>query len=83
AASDGAFPEGLAAAELAVHAYDLATGLGRSSADLDPEIAEAGWVFMSASMTPDKRGGAFGPEQPAPADADPYQRLAAFAGRTV
>ncbi len=83
AASGGAFPEGLAAAELAVHAYDLATALGRSTADLDPEIAEAGQVFMSASMTPDKRGGAFGPEQPAPADADPYQRLAAFAGRTV
>lgn len=77
------FPEGMAAAELAVHAYDLATALGRSTADLDPEIAETGHAFMSASMTDDKRGKAFGPEQPAPADADAYGRIAAFAGRTV
>ena len=84
AASDGAFPDGLAAAELAVHAYDLASGLGRSTSDLDPEVAEAGYVFMTASMTDDsKRGDAFGPEQPAPDGADAYQRLAAFAGRRV
>ncbi|CAN5616916.1 TIGR03086 family metal-binding protein [soil metagenome] len=83
AASDSAFPEGLAAAELSVHAYDLATALGRSTADLDPEIAEAGHSFMSASMTDDKRGDAFGPEQPAPEGSDAYRRIAAFAGRTV
>ena len=41
-ASDGGFPEGMAAAELAVHAYDLTTALGRATADLDPEVAEAG-----------------------------------------
>ena len=82
-ASDGAFPEGMAAAELAVHAYDLATALGRATADLDPEVAEAGYLFMSASLTDDRRGDAFGPQQPAPADADAYQRIAAFAGRAV
>lgn len=78
-----AFPVGMAAGELAVHTYDLATGLGRSTADLDPEIAQFGYEFMSASLTEDNRGGAFKPEQPAPDDADIYQRLAAFAGRSV
>ena len=79
----GGFPEGMAAAELAVHAYDLATGLGRSTDDLDPEVAETGHGFMTASMTPEMRGGAFGPEQPAPATANAYERIAAFAGRRV
>lgn len=82
-AGGGAFPEGMAAAELAVHAYDLATALGRPTADLDPEIADVGHAFMAASMTDDMRGDAFGPEQPAPDGADSYQRIAAFAGRSV
>ena len=82
-ASDGAFPEGMAAAELAVHAYDLATALGKATTELDPEVAEAGYAFMSASMTDEMRGDAFGPEQPAPDGADAYQRIAAFAGRPV
>jgi len=82
-AGKGEFPEGMAAAELAVHAYDLATALGRPTADLDPEVAEVGHAFMSSSMTDDMRGDAFGPEQSTPADADAYQRIAAFAGRTV
>jgi uncharacterized protein (TIGR03086 family) len=83
AASDSAFPEGMAAAELAVHTYDLATALGRATADLDPEVAEEGRAFMTSSMTDEMRGDAFGPEQPAPAGADAYQRIAAFAGRSV
>ena len=83
AASSSSFPEGMAAAELAVHAYDLATALGRPTADLDPEVAEAGHAFMTSSMTDDMRGDAFGPERSAPADADAYQRIAAFAGRSV
>jgi uncharacterized protein (TIGR03086 family) len=82
-AGDGAFPEGMAAAELAVHTYDLTAALGGATADLDPEVAEVGHAFMASSMTDDKRGDAFGPEQPAPADADAYQRIAAFAGRSV
>ena len=56
-----------AAAELAVHAYDLSAALGRTTGTLDPEVAEAGHVFMTASMTDDMRGNAFGPEQSAPA----------------
>jgi uncharacterized protein (TIGR03086 family) len=82
-AGRGSFPEGMAAAELAVHAYDLATALGRTTGDLDPEVAESGLAFMTSSMTDDMRGDAFGPEQPAPADADAYERIAAFAGRSV
>jgi uncharacterized protein (TIGR03086 family) len=82
-AGNGAFPEGMAAAELAVHTYDLATALGRTTADLDPEVAEVGHAFITASMSDDMRGGAFGPEQPAPDDADAYERIAAFAGRSV
>ena len=73
----------MAAGELAVHTYDLATALGRSTADLDPEIAQVGYDFMSTSLTDDNRGNAFRPEQPAPDGADIYQRLAAFAGRSV
>jgi uncharacterized protein (TIGR03086 family) len=83
AAGDSAFPEGMAAAELAVHTYDLATALDRATADLDPEVAETGCAFMTSSMTNEMRGDAFGPEQPAPATADAYQRIAAFAGRSV
>lgn len=82
-ASSGAFPEGMAAAELAVHAYDLTTALDRATTGLDAEIAEVGYAFMTSSMTDDMRGDAFGPEQSAPADADAYQRIAAFAGRFV
>jgi uncharacterized protein (TIGR03086 family) len=70
-------------AELAVHTWDLATAVGRPTADLDPEVAERGLAFMRASLTDDNRGPAFGPAQPAPEGADPYQRAAAFAGRSV
>jgi uncharacterized protein (TIGR03086 family) len=70
-------------AEIAVHTYDLATALGRSTADLDPEPAERGLAFMQANLTAHNRGPAFRPEQPAPDGADAYQRIAAFAGREV
>ena len=70
-------------AELAVHTWDLATTLGRSTADLDPEVAERGLAFLRAGLTEDNRGPAFGPERPAPEGADAYQRIAAFAGRSV
>lgn len=68
-------------AEFAVHTWDLARAVGRSTKKLDPEVAERGLAFMSRSLTDDNRGGAFGPEQPAPEGAGPYERLAAFAGR--
>lgn len=80
---NGTFPEGMAVAELAVHTYDLTAALGKRTTTLAPEIAETGHAFMTASMTSDMRGDAFGPEQRASDDADAYERIAAFAGRIV
>src|SRR4051794_36262751 len=70
-------------AELAVHTWDLAEAIGRSTGDLDAEVAERGLAFMRAGLTETNRSPAFGPEQPAPEGADPYRRIAAFAGRSV
>ena len=70
-------------AEFAVHTYDLATALGRPSADLDAAVAERGLAFMQANLRPEMRSPVFGPEQSAPDHADGYERIAAFAGRTV
>src|SRR3954468_8715604 len=70
-------------AEFAVHTWELATGIGRSTGDLDAEVPERGLAFMRAGLTEENRGPAFGPEQPAPEGADPYRRIAAFAGRSV
>lgn len=84
------FPLDQQVAEFAVHAWDLATATGQPTGPdrLDPEIAEAALAWMRGALRPEFRGGeeegkAFGPETPAPADADAYTRLAAFAGRTV
>jgi uncharacterized protein (TIGR03086 family) len=83
--ADGDAPMGpdWQAAEIAVHTYDLATALGHPTAGLDEEVAERGLAFMRANLTSENRGPAFEPEQPAPEDADAYQRIAAFAGRPV
>lgn len=70
-------------AEFAVHGWDLTVALGRSTTELDPEVAETALTFLHATLTPDRRGEAFGPEQPVPAGAGPYEALAAFAGRSV
>ena len=82
---DGDAPTGAdwQSAEIAVHTYDLAAALGRPTSDLDAAVAERGLAFMRASLTSENRGPAFLPEQPAPEGADAYQRIAAFAGRTV
>jgi uncharacterized protein (TIGR03086 family) len=70
-------------AELAVHTWDLATALGRSSAEFDAEAAERGYAFMQANLTSDNRGAAFAGARTAPEGSDAYQRIAAFAGRSV
>ena len=70
-------------AELATHTWDLARAIGRSTDDLDAEVAERGLAFMRANLTAENRSVAFGPEQAAPEGAPPYDRIAAFAGRTV
>lgn len=67
-------------AEFALHTWDLARATGQST-DLNPDVALRGLAFMSGALTPENRGGAFGPEVPVPDDAPPYDRIAAFAGR--
>ncbi len=76
-------PEGMVVSELAVHTWDLATALGRDTDELDPALAEAGYAFMSKSLTDERRGDAFDPELQAPEGANAYERIAAFAGRSV
>ena len=68
-------------AEIAVHTWDVARATGQST-PLLPEVAERALAFMSAMLTPENRGKAFGSEVRAPEDASPYERLAALAGRT-
>jgi len=70
-------------AEVAVHTYDLAVAIGHPTADLDARLAERGLAFMRANLTAENRDPVFRPEQPAPDGADAYQRIAAFAGRSV
>lgn len=70
-------------AELAVHTWDLAVGVGFPTDRLDPEVAEAGLGFVRANLTPERRGAAFGPEQEAPPGASTYDELAAFCGRRL
>ena len=69
-------------AEIAVHTWDLVRATGHD-VQLAPEVAERGLGFMSAMLTPQNRGEAFGPAVDVPADAPVYDRLAAFAGRDV
>ena len=80
---DSSFPEGMAAGELAVHAYDLATALGRDTADLDPEVAEVGLRLHEHVADRRQARRRLRARAAAPDGADAYQRLAAFAGRSV
>ncbi|HEU5038312.1 MAG TPA: TIGR03086 family metal-binding protein [Nocardioides sp.] len=68
-------------AELAVHTWDVASTIGYPRERLDPEVAERGLEFLRENLTEENRAPVFGPEQPAPEGAGPYERLAAYAGR--
>jgi uncharacterized protein (TIGR03086 family) len=81
--ADPPVPIGMQIAELAVHTWDLVTALGRSTDDLDPEVAQTGLAFLQANLKPEMRGQAFGPPGTAEPGAGPYEELAAFAGRSV
>lgn len=70
-------------AELAVHTWDVAAATGYPVERLDPEVAERGLAFLRANLTSDNRGPVFGSEQSPGVDAGPYERLVAFAGRSV
>ncbi|HWL98435.1 MAG TPA: TIGR03086 family metal-binding protein [Nocardioidaceae bacterium] len=79
---EAATPQGVdwQTAEFAVHAWDLARATGQST-DFDPEVAQRGLDFMSAALTSENRGKAFGPAVSIAEDAPVYDRLVAFAGR--
>jgi len=80
---DAPVPADMQTVEVATHTWDVATAIGYPVDRLDPEVAERGLAFIRDNLTADNRGPAFGPEQPVDADADPYERLAAFAGRSI
>lgn len=67
-------------AEIAVHTWDLLRATGHTM-PLDPEVAERGLAFLQQGLTAENRGDAFGTPVAVPADASPYDRLVAFAGR--
>jgi uncharacterized protein (TIGR03086 family) len=76
----------LATDDVFAHGWDIARALGMST-DLDPELARQLLPPVMAWIQPANRGSdtemPFGPAQPAPADASPADRLAAFLGRAV
>jgi uncharacterized protein (TIGR03083 family) len=71
------------AAEIAVHTWDLATALGRSTDDLDEALAQRAVVTMDRFLGPVRKGRAFKNARPAPAGSNAYEHLAAYAGREV
>ena len=76
-------PVDMQTAELALHTWDVASAIGYPVAQLDPVVAERALGFLQANLTPERRGPVFAEERPAPDGAGPYERLAAFAGRSV
>jgi uncharacterized protein (TIGR03086 family) len=72
----------LSVIELTVHSWDIARATGQRT-DFDPGLAH--WVLgvLREGLPPDRRGGPFGVEQPAPAYLPIVERMAAFAGRTA
>lgn len=71
------------AAEIAVHTWDLATALGRSSDELDEPLAQRALVTMDRILGPIRKGRAFADARSAPAGSNAYEHLAAYAGRVV
>ena len=65
-----------------VHTWDLATATGQTYDPPEPVVVEV-LAFAHQAIAPAMRGGPFGTEVPAPADATPLQRLVAFTGRAV
>jgi uncharacterized protein (TIGR03086 family) len=63
-----------------VHAWDLATALGRDGR-LDPELVAACREWFAANEEAYRATGAIGPRQPLPADADEQATLLAAFGR--
>ncbi|WP_426565983.1 TIGR03086 family metal-binding protein [Angustibacter sp. McL0619] len=65
--------------ELLLHTWDMSRGSGKPMQVSDELV---GYVHgLAEQIVPGGRGRSFGDEVPAPADASPLERLAAFAGR--
>jgi uncharacterized protein (TIGR03086 family) len=71
------------AAEIAVHTWDLATALGRSTEGLDEAVAQRAVVTMDRVLGPVRKGRAFADARQAPPGSNAYEHLAAYAGRPV
>jgi uncharacterized protein (TIGR03086 family) len=71
----------LLSAEILIHGWDLAQGLGRT-VDVSDEVV-AYIRGLSEPILPTARGRSFADEVEAPDGAGPLERFAAFAGRTA
>jgi uncharacterized protein (TIGR03086 family) len=71
---------GIAFVEQLVHAWDLAKATGQKT-EMPGDLAEAAWQMIGGKMTPDQRGGLFGPEVPVAEDAPVQEKLLGYAGR--
>lgn len=70
-------------ADLALHTWDLRQSLGESIELPDDLLTLSEGLVHSVPAQMLRRPGAFGPEQPAPADASRTTKLLAFLGRPV
>ena len=72
----------IAAADLLVHAWDLATATGQPYAPTEEFVGDVD-AFYRVTVEQLRGPGVFGPEVAAPPGATALQRLVAFTGRTV
>ena len=82
---DGSFLVNMYVAELAGHAWDLASATGQLDR-LDPDLAPGALAGAKAMLKPEYRdmmgkGNPFGAEVEAPAGASDWEKFAAFMGR--
>ena len=78
----GAAFAGFRMGDLLVHGWDIAKATGQPT-DFAPELNEAALAAARRTMTFDRAGSPFQPEQPVAAEAPAADRFAAFLGRTV
>ncbi|WP_027860137.1 TIGR03086 family metal-binding protein [Marmoricola sp. URHB0036] len=74
------FAAGILPVELLLHGWDLAQASGQQMHLSDELVAYV--RTLADTLVPGGRGTNFGPEVPAPENASPMEKLAAFAGRT-
>lgn len=73
---------GFCMGDLLVHGWDIARATGQPT-DFAPELNEAALAAARRTMTFDRAGSPFAPEQPVAADAAAADRFAAFLGRAA